>query len=111
MIYFLGEDIRSAGVVGGGGGSAAKIWVWNSRDKKYNDWDLFDVRPGAGQITVGFMDGIYSIPPACPAASDCPNPTKRHTSLQAIALLNQVGGLQKEETELPISPVVTVISP
>jgi hypothetical protein len=111
MVYFLGEDVRSAGVVSAGSGEAAKIWVWNSREKKYNNWDLFDVRRGVGPIGVTFMGEIYSVPPACPGAANCPDLAERHTSFQAIALLNQVWGLQKEEMELPISPVVTVVNP
>ena len=57
------------------------------------------------------MHRQYGIPAACASASYCTDPYGRHTSFQAIALLNQVWGLQKEETQLPISPVVSVINP
>lgn len=111
MVYYLGEALRSASVAGPGPDAPVQLWVWNTAAKRFEPWDLFEVRPGNGPIAVHFMHRQYAIPAACASASYCTDPEGRHTSFQAIALLNQVWGLQKEETQLPISPVVSVINP
>ncbi len=111
MVYYLGEVLRSASVAGPGPDVPVQLWVWNTGRKRFEPWNLFEVRPGNGQIAVQFMHRQYGIPAACASASFCSDPEGRHTSFQAIALLNQVWGLQKEETQLPISPVVSVINP
>jgi hypothetical protein len=51
------------------------------------------------------------VPSACDDSGDCAQGAERHRSLQVLALLNQIWGLQKEQSELPIAPTVTVIGP
>lgn len=116
MVYYLGEVLRSTSVAGSGPGQPVKVWVWKTSSRPgqmggFERWNLFEVRPGSGLISVRFMQRLYGIPRACPAANYCEDPQGRHTSFQAIALLNQVWGMQKEETQLPITPVLTVINP
>jgi len=116
MVYYLGEVLRSASVTGPGPGRPIKVWVWRNGSRPgqtsgFEAWSLFEARPGDGLISVRFLKRIYGIPRACAAADDCESPTGRHTSFQVIALLNQIWGMQKEETQLPVTPVLTVLNP
>lgn len=123
MVYYLGEIIRAEHQVKDSvmpdaappDSSAVRVWVWNTRSRAYSDWDLFSVRhgsaPDSNLIAVDFHGDAYYVPPACDDEGDCGQGAERHRSLQVLALLNQIWGLQKEQSELPIAPTVTVIGP
>ena len=123
MVYYLGEIIRAEHQVKDSvmpdaappDTSGVSLWVWNTSSRAYSDWDLFSVRrgsaPDSNLIAVDFHGDAYYVPPACDDSGDCGQGAERHRSLQVLALLNQIWGLQKEQSELPIAPTVTVIGP
>jgi hypothetical protein len=123
MVYYLGEIIRAEHQVKDSvmpdtappDSSGVSLWVWNTSSRAYSDWDLFSVRrggaPDSNLIAVDFHGEAYYVPSACDDSGDCAQGAERHRSLQVLALLNQIWGLQKEQSELPIAPTVTVIGP
>jgi hypothetical protein len=62
-------------------------------------------------VSVDFEGTSYSISNPCADPETCRDDAGRHRSLQVLALLNQIWGLQKEETSLPLVPTVTVVNP
>ncbi|MGZ8363550.1 MAG: hypothetical protein ACXW3D_06640 [Caulobacteraceae bacterium] len=95
MIYYLGELMRA------GDTPVSQIWVWSGSQHRFTHTRLFSVVDGKAKgapVSVKFRGHQYSIP-----ASD-----SSHRSLQVVALLNQVWGLQKEQAETPSAAAVIV---
>jgi hypothetical protein len=116
MIYYLGEVLRAERPVSEGGrGLETHVWAWNSKAQRFEPWTLYEARAGGlfarGIVSVDFEGTNYSIGNACADPETCSDSEGRHRSLQVLALLNQIWGLQKEETSLPLVPTVTVVNP
>jgi hypothetical protein len=123
MVYYLGEIIRAEHQVKDSvmpdtappDPNGVSLWVWNTQTRAYSDWRLFSVRRGGAPddnlIHVDFDGSDYYVPPACDDSGGCADGAEPHRGLQVLALLNQIWGLQKEQSELPIAPTVTVIGP
>ena len=123
MVYYLGEIIRAEHQVkdsvmpdtAAPDPDGVSLWVWNTQTRAYSDWHLFSVRrgsaPDSNLIAVKFHGHDYYVPPACDDSGNCADGAEPHRGLQVLALLNQIWGLQKEQSELPIAPTVTVIGP
>jgi hypothetical protein len=97
MLYYLGEDVRA--------GSAVTIWSGSGRMREI---PLFLVQRGTSDalVEIDYRGGSYSIPDQCAGDDTC---EQNHRSLQVLSLLNQIWGLQKEASEAPSVPVVSVI--
>jgi hypothetical protein len=116
MIYYLGEVLRAERPVAEGGrGLNTHVWAWNSLAQKFEAWNLYKAESGGlvrnGIVSVEFEGTNYSISNPCVDPETCRDVAGRHRSLQVLALLNQIWGLQKEETSLPLVPTVTVVNP
>ena len=113
MVYFLGEVLRARHERGAAGDTT--VWAWNSATKRYTIWSLYLAQTGEvsgdGMVTVKFEGKRYTIPSACSDTETCLDPERQHRSLQVLALLNQIWGLQKETAEMPIVPTITVVNP
>lgn len=98
MLYYLGENVRANGAV--------TIWSGGGRMK---EMPLFLVERGgwSALVSVSYRGGSYAIPDQCAGDDTC---EQSHRSLQVLSLLNQVWGLQKEASEAPSVPVVSVIN-
>lgn len=100
MIYYLGEDLRA--------GSSVTIWTGHHADRQ-TEIPLFLVERGAwGElVSLDYRGAHYAIPDQCAGDDTC---EQSHRSLQVLSLLNQIWGLQKEASEAPSVPVVSVIN-
>jgi hypothetical protein len=99
MLYYLGEDVRA--------GNAVTVWSGSGRMREL---PLFVVRRGsaAALVSIDYRGDSYGIPDECAGSDTC---EQNHRSLQILSLLNQIWGLQKEASEAPSVPVVSVINP
>ena len=98
MLYFLGEDVRKNGAV----------TVWTGHGERQHEMPLFLVESGSsGLVSIDYRGSTYAIPDQCGNDTGC---EQHHRSLQVLSLLNQIWGLQKEATEAPTVPVVSVIN-
>lgn len=117
MIYYLGEVLRAEGGASGEIAQAAgtTIWAWNRAQHRDAVWGLFVAdrgsAPNSSPVSVDFNGSTYFVPSECSDTQACPDPQHRHRTLQVLALLNQVWGLQKEAAQMPIVPTVTVVNP
>src|SRR6185295_10675967 len=100
MLYYLGENVRA--------GSSVTIWAGHRADRQ-TEIPLFVVRRDAGAelVSIDYRGGHYAIPDDCAGDDTC---EQQHRSLQVLSLLNQIWGLQKEASEAPSVPVVSVIN-
>jgi hypothetical protein len=110
MIYFLGEILRAEQGAGGG-----TIWAWNGAENREGEWKLFLAEQGSAPsdsaVDVSFGGNGYYVPSTCEQPRECAESGERHRSLQVLALLGQIWGLQKEAAQMPIVPTVTVVTP
>jgi hypothetical protein len=117
MVYYLGEIIRAQMADG-----TQRLYVlhWDATDPLPPDRvpvyeeELFHVdTDGNSSSAVRVEDGdiVYSIPPAC--RNEKPSCLEQPTneSLEVLNLINQVWGLQKEQTDVVTAPPVTIINP
>lgn len=97
MIYYLGEDLRAKKK------SARDVEIWVGEDEgDGKNVPLFvagDTPDDAPLVSVRYRGADYNIPHQ-----------DSGRSLQVLSLLNQIWGLQKEATEAPSIPVVSVIN-
>lgn len=102
MVYYLGEDLRA--------GDHVSVWE-SGADRKQHETQLFSVKPGergaSALVSAEYRGQTYIIPDECDGRADC---DQQHRSLQVLSLLNQLWGLQKEATDAPTVPVVSVIN-
>lgn len=103
MLYYLGEDLRAGGNV--------KIWA-DHGPGRYVESSLYVVKSTAQSrasdalVSVDYRDETYAID-SCPQGSDDPCLGR---SLQVLSMLNQIWGLQKEATDTPSVPVVSIVN-
>jgi hypothetical protein len=99
MLYYLGEDVRADGAV----------TIWTGHGERMKEMPLFLVERGGGDalVSTDYRGSHYGIPDQCGEDMSC---EQQHRSLQVLSLLNQIWGLQKEATEAPSVPVVSVIN-
>jgi hypothetical protein len=110
MVYYLGEVLREQE----DRGQKTTVWTWNGRKNRYAIWSLFvattrDTQSSA--VSVRYDGSTYRIPVSCNDTEICHNPQRKHRSLQVLALLSQIWGLEKQESQMPIVPTVTVVNP
>ena len=100
MLYYLGEDLRA--------GSSVTIWSGHHADRQ-KEIPLFLVERGWTDelVAIDYRGSHYAIPDQCVGDDTC---EQDHRSLQVLSLLNQIWGLQKEASEAPSVPVVSVIN-
>ena len=100
MLYYLGEDLRA--------GDSVTIWTGHHAPR-LAEIPLFMVERGSSHELVGidYRGSHYAIPDQCGDDMTC---EQQHRSLQVLSLLNQIWGLQKEASEAPTVPVVSVIN-
>jgi hypothetical protein len=98
MLYYLGEDVRA--------GNSVTIWSGSGRMREL---PLFVVQQGGTGtlVAIDYRGDSYGIPDECAGSPTC---EQGHRSLQVLSLLNQIWGLQKEASEAPSVPVVSVIN-
>ena len=117
MIYYLGEVLRAEGSDDGEipQAAATSVWAWNRIQHRDMVWGLFLADRGSvpsdSAVSVDFDGHTYFVPSECSDTQACPDPRHRHRTLQVLALLNQIWGLQKETAQMPIVPTVTVVNP
>jgi hypothetical protein len=103
MIYYLGEDLRANDSIelwdAPPSGTASKVKLF--RVKQRDGMESF-------LVSTEFRGVTYIIPDSCSDAADC-DLGRSHRSLQVLSLLNQIWGLQKEATDTPSIPVVSVV--
>jgi len=103
MLYYLGEDLRAD--------SDVKIWA-DHGPGRYLESSLYAATPttrssaDSALVSVDYRDETYAIN-SCPQASDDPCLGR---SLQVLSMLNQIWGLQKESTDTPSVPVVSIVN-
>ena len=100
MLYYLGEDLRANGSV--------KVWEKDGQES----YALFDAKhddqSDSTLVEVQYRGNRWVIPSICKDTVNYCEQT--HRSLQVLSLLNQIWGLQKEASETPTVPVVSVIN-
>ncbi len=117
MIYYLGEVLRADASAAAEAPQATgtTVWAWNRIQHRDMVWGLFVAQsgsaPSGSPVAVDFEGSTYFIPSECSDTQACPDPQHRHRTLQVLALLNQIWGLQKEAAQMPIVPTVTVVNP
>jgi hypothetical protein len=100
MLYYLGEVLRAKNV---------NVWM-KGDDDQFVSVPLFVVQEETGSerafVRTTYRGKDYAIPETCGAGKKyCEG-----RSLQVLSLLNQIWGLQKEATEAPTIPTVSVIN-
>jgi len=104
MLYYLGEDLRA--------GSNVKIWA-DHGPGRYLESSLYvaksttQSRAGDALVSVDYRDETYAID-SCP--QDLAGDPCLGRSLQVLSMLNQIWGLQKEATDTPSVPVVSIVN-
>ncbi len=100
MIFYLGEDLRAEDDV--------SVWISNP-DGRAHVAPLFVARESGGLALVSteFRGTTYIIPDDCDGHAHC---EQGNRSLQVLSLLSQIWGLQKEASDAPSVPVVSVIN-
>jgi len=117
MIYYLGEVLRAESGAAGDVSQAegTTVWAWNRIRHRDMVWGLFVAEsgraPSDSPISVDFEGSTYFVPSECSDTQACPDLQHRHRTLQVLALLNEIWGLQKEAAQMPIVPTVTVVNP
>ena len=110
MVYYLGEVLREQE----DSGQKTTVWTWNGRKNRYAIWNLFVATTHStlrSAVSVRYDGRTYRIPVSCNDTEICTNPQRKHRSLQVLALLSQIWGLEKQESQMPIVPTVTVVNP
>jgi hypothetical protein len=89
--------------------SNGAVTIWTGRGERQREMPLFVVARGSSGalVSIDYRGDTYSIPDQCAGDDSC---EQDHRSLQVLSLLNQIWGLQKEATEAPSVPVVSVIN-
>jgi hypothetical protein len=100
MIFYLGEDLRAEDNV--------SVWISNP-DGPAHVAPLFVASADGGPalVTTEFRGQTYIIPDDCNGQPHC---EQGNRSLQVLSLLSQIWGLQKEASDAPSVPVVSVIN-
>jgi hypothetical protein len=98
MIYYVGESVRA--------GNSVTIWTGSGRMREMPLF-LVERNPSDELVSIDYRGGHYAIPDQCDGDDTC---EQSHRSLQVLSLFNQIWGLQKEASEAPSVPVVSVIN-
>jgi hypothetical protein len=100
MIFYLGEDLRADDDV--------SVWVDDPNGRAHIA-PLFVARAddGPALVSTDFRGQTYIIPDDCDGHPHC---EQGNRSLQVLSLLSQIWGLQKEASDAPSVPVVSVIN-
>jgi hypothetical protein len=112
MVYYLGEILRAEA---NSPAADTTVWTFNLNQRRFEPWTLYEAVAGSwsgqGAVSVDYNGTSYVIPAACANSETCASADGKHLSLQVLAMLNQIWGLEKEEATQPLVPTVTVVNP